>query len=198
MGRGPVFYEATLERGDTPEDVQDLRPGDNTGFHAANICALNSNKTCCCMMRLQGGLAAAYSVVAHSHRKQEPAMQVTLEDWDGDAAIRLPTDLLAQLGLALGDTLHMQVNRDELTLSISPPKPRYRLDDLIAQCQPLPVQKPNGPSTHSPKLKLDASRRDFQLTPVELESLQQDMHTSSIWMRAELKRRRVQRSRKGD
>jgi antitoxin component of MazEF toxin-antitoxin module len=32
---------------------------------------------------------------------------VTIEDWDGDGAIRVPGDVLQQLGVQVGDTVYL-------------------------------------------------------------------------------------------
>lgn len=34
-------------------------------------------------------------------------MQVTIEDWDGDGAIRIPDEALQELGVDVGDTLYV-------------------------------------------------------------------------------------------
>jgi hypothetical protein len=44
--------------------------------------------------------------------------------------------------------------------------------------------------TNSPKVKRDTSKLPSVLPQSELESLKQEMQDSSVWMRAELKRRR--------
>jgi len=45
-------------------------------------------------------------------------IQIRIENWDGDAATLLPKELLTQLGIKVGDTLHMEVTARGITLSV--------------------------------------------------------------------------------
>lgn len=61
--------------------------------------------------------------------------QVTIEDWDGDGAIRIPEEALQELGVDVGDTLHVIEeyvgNVRCLVLSKTPHIPD-RTDELLA------------------------------------------------------------------
>lgn len=66
-------------------------------------------------------------------------MQLTIQKWGNSAAVRLPTAVLAQSGLSIGDVVDANSVRGELTLTAA--KPKYSLSDLVAQCNsnaPLP------------------------------------------------------------
>lgn len=61
--------------------------------------------------------------------------QVTIEDWDGDGAIRIPDEALQELGVDVGDTLYVVEeyvgNAWCLVLSKTPQIPD-RTDELVA------------------------------------------------------------------
>ena len=61
-------------------------------------------------------------------------MQVVIEDWDGDGAIRIPDEVLQELGVGVGDSLYLieeYVGTTRcLVLSKSPAIPG-RIDDLV-------------------------------------------------------------------
>lgn len=61
--------------------------------------------------------------------------QVTIEDWDGDGAIRIPDEALQELGVDVGDTLYVIEeyvgNRWCLVLSKTSQIPD-RIDELVA------------------------------------------------------------------
>lgn len=61
--------------------------------------------------------------------------QVTIEDWDGGGAIRIPDDALQELGVDVGDTLYVIEeyvgNVRCLVLSKTPQIPD-RTDELVA------------------------------------------------------------------
>ena len=60
--------------------------------------------------------------------------RVTIEDWDGDGAIRLPDEALQELGLDVGDTLYIVETwfgtHKGFVLSASPAIPD-RMDELV-------------------------------------------------------------------
>ena len=62
--------------------------------------------------------------------------QVTIEDWDGDGAIRIPDEVLQEMVVDVGDTLYLIEeyvgNTRCLVLSKTPRIPD-RTDDLVAQ-----------------------------------------------------------------
>lgn len=59
-------------------------------------------------------------------------MELSIQKWGNSAAVRLPTTLLAQLGVALGDSLRADLRSDGLLLR--PARKAYKLDELMAQC----------------------------------------------------------------
>lgn len=61
-------------------------------------------------------------------------MKITVQKWGNSAAIRLPVTMLSQLGVAIGDAFEVDVGKRAATLRVS--KPKYKLADLIAQCDP--------------------------------------------------------------
>ena len=38
---------------------------------------------------------------------RKPAIKITIEEWDGDGAIRIPDEALQELELDVGDTLYL-------------------------------------------------------------------------------------------
>lgn len=66
-------------------------------------------------------------------------MQLTIQKWGNSAAVRLPTAVLTQSGLSIGDVVDANSVHGALTLIAA--KPKYSLSDLVAQCNsnaPLP------------------------------------------------------------
>lgn len=62
-------------------------------------------------------------------------MKLSIQRWGNSAAVRLPAAMLAQLGVKIGDAFTVDVNaRQEAVLRVA--KPRYTLDELLAQCDP--------------------------------------------------------------
>jgi antitoxin ChpS len=61
-------------------------------------------------------------------------MELKIQKWGNSAAVRLPAVLLEQINASVGGSLHADVRPDGLLLS--PARPAYSLDDLIAQCDP--------------------------------------------------------------
>lgn len=63
------------------------------------------------------------------------SMQVEIEDWDGDGAIRIPDEVLQELGADVGDSLYLieeYVGTTRcLVLSKSPQIPD-RIDELVS------------------------------------------------------------------
>ena len=63
------------------------------------------------------------------------SVQVTIEEWDGDGALRIPDAALQALGLDVGDSLYI-VEADPVTQTLvlsKSPKQRELLDDLVEQ-----------------------------------------------------------------
>ena len=61
-------------------------------------------------------------------------MELSVQKWGNSAAVRLPTELLGMLNVALGDKLTVHVQTDGVLLK--PKRPSYSLVDLVAQCDP--------------------------------------------------------------
>lgn len=61
-------------------------------------------------------------------------MEVKIQQWGNSAAIRLPATVLKQMSLASGDVLVLDASADVMTLKPAQTKLRYRLADLMAQC----------------------------------------------------------------
>ncbi|WP_285348449.1 AbrB/MazE/SpoVT family DNA-binding domain-containing protein [Pseudomonas sp. ME-P-057] len=72
-------------------------------------------------------------------------MEVKIQQWGNSAAIRLPSTVLKQMSLVSGDVLLLNVDPDEQAITLKPAraKPRYKLSELMAQCDltvPGPVE----------------------------------------------------------
>lgn len=61
-------------------------------------------------------------------------MELSVQKWGNSAAVRLPTELLAMLKVALGDKLTVNVQADGVLLKAK--RPAYALAELVAQCDP--------------------------------------------------------------
>ena len=59
-------------------------------------------------------------------------MELSIMKWGNSAAVRLPTELLSMLKVALGDKLSVDVRPEGVMLK--PKRPFYSLDDLMSQC----------------------------------------------------------------
>ncbi len=59
-------------------------------------------------------------------------MELSIQKWGNSAAVRLPTELLAILKVALGDKLSVNVQPDGVLLKAA--RPSYSLAELVAQC----------------------------------------------------------------
>ena len=58
-------------------------------------------------------------------------MELEVQSWGEDAAIRLPVEFLNQMKLKLGDKLTVEIHSVGATLRR---KPRYSLAELVQQC----------------------------------------------------------------
>ncbi|OQA33413.1 MAG: antitoxin ChpS [Betaproteobacteria bacterium ADurb.Bin341] len=58
-------------------------------------------------------------------------MKLNIQKWGNSAAVRLPVSMLAQLGVHIGDTFEVDLDKDAVTLRVA--KPKYRLADLLAE-----------------------------------------------------------------
>ncbi len=59
-------------------------------------------------------------------------MELSIQKWGNSAAVRLPTELLGILKVALGDKLAVDVRADGVFLKAK--RPCFSLDELVAQC----------------------------------------------------------------
>jgi len=59
-------------------------------------------------------------------------MQVQIQKWGNSAGIRIPKAVMEQVGTQVGGILEASVQGHALILK--PAKPRYKLSDLLAQC----------------------------------------------------------------
>jgi antitoxin ChpS len=59
-------------------------------------------------------------------------MELAIQKWGNSAAVRLPSTLLSQLGVALGDKLSADMQPEGLVLRAA--RKTYSLADLMAQC----------------------------------------------------------------
>ncbi|MDD0843381.1 AbrB/MazE/SpoVT family DNA-binding domain-containing protein [Pseudomonas sp. Gutcm_11s] len=61
--------------------------------------------------------------------------QVTIEDWDGDGAIRIPDEVLQELGVDVGDTLYVfeeYVGNVRCLVLSKTPQISDRTDELVS------------------------------------------------------------------
>lgn len=61
-------------------------------------------------------------------------MELSIQKWGNSAAVRLPTELLGLLKVALGDKLTVNIQPDGVLLKAK--RPAYSLAELVAQCDP--------------------------------------------------------------
>lgn len=59
-----------------------------------------------------------------------------LQKWGNSAAVRLPSAMLKQLDLKIGDVLETEIRNGELVVRAV--RRRYRLDDLLAEMEAEP------------------------------------------------------------
>ncbi|WP_306394193.1 AbrB/MazE/SpoVT family DNA-binding domain-containing protein [Telluria beijingensis] len=59
-------------------------------------------------------------------------MELSIQKWGNSAALRLPSALLSQLGVELGDKLEANMRPEGLVLR--PARKTYSLAELMAQC----------------------------------------------------------------
>ena len=60
-------------------------------------------------------------------------MQIKIQKWGKSAAIRLPSFVLQEAHLAIGDSVTLRIADNTMILKTSE-RQRYRLADLLAQC----------------------------------------------------------------
>lgn len=61
-------------------------------------------------------------------------MDVKIQQWGNSAGLRVPSTVLKELGISLGDTLTLDIADGAIVLKPVSRKPRYTLADLLAQC----------------------------------------------------------------
>ena len=59
-------------------------------------------------------------------------MELSIQNWGNSAAVRLPTELLGILKVALGDKLAVDVLAEGVPLKAK--RPSFSLNELVAQC----------------------------------------------------------------
>jgi antitoxin ChpS len=59
-------------------------------------------------------------------------MELSIQKWGNSAAVRLPSALLTQLKVVLGDKLAVEIRPEGVLLT--PTRRSYSLSDLVAQC----------------------------------------------------------------
>lgn len=64
----------------------------------------------------------------------EVTMQTALAKWGNSYAIRVPANVAKELNLEVGAPLNMEVGASGLMITVA--KPRYTLDELVAQMRP--------------------------------------------------------------
>lgn len=61
-------------------------------------------------------------------------MNVVIAKWGNSLGLRLPRAVAEQLGLAPGQSV--EVRAEGARLVVEPSRPRYTLEELLAQCNP--------------------------------------------------------------
>jgi antitoxin ChpS len=61
-------------------------------------------------------------------------VELKIQKWGNSAAIRLPAMLLEQINVQIGTSLSVDVRPEGVMLT--PARPKYSLEDLVAQCDP--------------------------------------------------------------
>jgi antitoxin component of MazEF toxin-antitoxin module len=65
-----------------------------------------------------------------------PSVQVIIEEWDGDGALRIPDEALQELGVDVGDTLYLVeevVGSTRCLVLSKTPRIPDRLDELVGR-----------------------------------------------------------------
>ena len=76
-------------------------------------------------------------------------MQVMIAKWGNSLGLRLPRALADRLGLAPGQAVEVSAEGNRLVVEAA--RPRYTLDELLAQCDPkAPLNKEDRAWTNSP------------------------------------------------
>ncbi len=76
-------------------------------------------------------------------------MELSIQKWGSSAAVRLPTELLGILKVALGDKLSVNVLPDGVLLKAA--RPSYSLAELVAQCDTTAQEPADMAAWHSAK-----------------------------------------------
>lgn len=62
-------------------------------------------------------------------------VEVKIQQWGNSASIRLSSAVLAEMHVAIGDRLELDVSSEGMTAKpVKQTKPQYKLDDLMRQC----------------------------------------------------------------
>ena len=76
-------------------------------------------------------------------------MELSIQKWGNSAAVRLPTELLGILKVALGDKLSVNVQPDGVLLKAA--RPSYSLTELVAQCDSTAPEPADMAAWHNTK-----------------------------------------------
>ncbi|AVT80897.1 AbrB/MazE/SpoVT family DNA-binding domain-containing protein [Rhodopseudomonas palustris] len=92
-------------------------------------------------------------------------MKGLVAQWGNSAALRLPKTILEELKIAPGSEVEMWTDAGELRVRAAPRRPRYRLEDLIAQMDPAnePPMVDWGPDRGSEIIDDEYSRGEFTI-----------------------------------
>lgn len=63
-------------------------------------------------------------------------MKVHLSKWGNSLGVRIPKAVAEELALKPGQTLELTVRDGSVELRAQPKRPRYRLEDLLAEIKP--------------------------------------------------------------
>jgi antitoxin MazE len=66
-------------------------------------------------------------------------MKARIARWGNSLGVRIPSDIAGRVGLAEGTTVEIEAKGDRVV--ISPSRPRYRLEDLLAGMTPKDMHK---------------------------------------------------------
>ena len=66
-------------------------------------------------------------------------MQITASRWGNSLGVRIPKDIVDQVGLSPGDSVDVTAQGDQIIISLR--RPRYRLEDLLTGVAPEAMQE---------------------------------------------------------
>lgn len=83
-------------------------------------------------------------------------MELSIQKWGNSAAVRLPTELLGILKVALGEKLSVNMTPDGVLLKAA--RPSYSLAELVAQCETTAQEPADMTAWHNAKPVGDEAR----------------------------------------